>query len=120
MQDAIDEVAQGGGSVILKTVTANGTKTFAQILAEFASEISNLSDHSYIKLTKPTGVDIYNVCHIDSTAAYFVYSFLTSTAANMHSYIVGSTGYYYAWAGSTVTNTSSTVATSGLVFDLYK
>ena len=121
VQDAIDELAQGGsGAVVLKTVTADGSKTYAQILTELFSEIGNITSNSMLEVIGSTYTNVFHVSYYTSSMASFSQAFNFAASANINTYEISASGKRYEWAGSTINDDSSTVVTTGTKFNLYK
>lgn len=122
VQAAIDELALGGGSdVSLKaTVTADGVKTFSQILDELYPSIGTVKKNAYLKVTTSGHDDIYQLFNYSGTLVRFIKLQLTSsTVVIAQADCQASSSVYRTTSGVTVTDSSSTVPTSGDVFELY-
>jgi hypothetical protein len=123
VQAAIDEVAQGGGGghTVLKTVTADGVKTYGQIFGEFLSEVANINDFSIFVIDDGAGYK--RICQLVATngSDNMEFAFNRGRVAGYDGYdcqITASPAFLRTTSGSTADNTTS-VPTSGMVFTLY-
>ena len=126
VQDALDEVAQGGGSgVTLKyTASADGVKTHAQLLNEIATYITSnpINVNAYLEVTQYSEKFIARVTSIDAKTFGVIKA--RSTDIQLDTWDAGNEKYYAVGfvIASQQTNYfdfSSSVADSSLVIKLY-
>lgn len=119
VQDAIDELAQGGSTSPIKTVTSDGVKTQAQIVNEFFAELANIGLNSYFTVDNSGVITIGRLTKKDSTQALFSCTRIEGSSLETTCFTVASSSSVKVATGTTVTDASSTVITSGIVFSLY-
>lgn len=113
---AINEVAQGGGGLsIIKTVTADGVKTLGQILSEFASELADIKVNSIFT----NGDEVYHTAALYNNMAVFTNTRVSTTKYELYEARIAASGVMIYSNNGTNTDASSTVPTSGVVFNLY-
>ena len=119
VQDAIDELAQGGSISPIKTVTSDGVKTQAQIVNEFFAELANIGLNSYFTVENSGVLTIGRLTKKDSTQAIFSCTRIEGSSLETTCFTVASSSSVKVATGATVTDASGTVITSGIVFSLY-
>lgn len=118
--NAINEVA-GGGLSIIKSVTADGVKTYSDILDEFWSEHTNVKANSMFSLIDSGNSErVASLSVISASTIDFEHVFLRTGGYGGYSFQLRSSGSSVAYGNnSTITDISSTVPTAGVVFNLY-
>lgn len=115
--NAINEV--NAKPAITKTVTADGVKTYAQILGEFVSEIDNLKADSVFEINIGTSTSFMQIVSKTASSAEFSKTVFRNTAWYASDVIIATSGSYYEGTNGTQTDNSSSVVPSGYVFNLY-
>lgn len=122
VQDAIDEVAQGGGGggpVVIKTVNSDGSMSNAQIMAALSTELADINMNSYLVVTISGAKSKYVIGYLSATEAWFSKVTADTTVLRTASWVIGATGKYYEATGTTLSDQSATVPPAGYVYELY-
>ena len=82
VQAAIDELAQGGGSVTPISLTASSTDTFGAVCTAIfnAIDLTKITPHSVIKWNEPTVSYVYHLGYLTATEVRYVRSGLSASA----------------------------------------
>ena len=121
--NAINEVnaGLGGSSAPLKTVTADGIKTYSQLIDELFSVIANISNHSILKIETSSATYILQLV-IFAAGTVAEYSLTTHRVAGFTGKtvrILSSASQYLGGTGGTISDDSSVVPTSGEKISIY-
>ena len=122
INEVVNEIPSGGSGLnIIKSVTADGVKTYSQILSELFSENANIKVNSKLELLVSTNDS--RVCSLVSkndTATEFVEIKTRPNGIDAYDFIMlASSGNYYRTSVGTTSNESNTVVPVGYVFNLY-
>lgn len=119
VQGAVDELANKlGTEQLLKEVTADGVKTYSELLVELYTALSAYSGFTQLRIGasyySPVGATTFNRIRYSSNAFHFEAITIGSSNATYH---VGDMSDGGSW---THTNNSATVPTEGIKIGAYK
>lgn len=98
------------------SVTANGVKTYAALLAELFALVdrSKISDKAVLRI----GQYVFQLLRVQTNDIWFSFCQCGNDSIAIRTAIVGATSYLYNWNGSTYSSIGSSVPTNGDVFKL--
>ena len=106
---------------VVKTVTADGVKTYANLLNEFAEDVLTDPYDCIFELTGGATSFYTFPTRQDATSIEFSELRIRSAGINGHAFVIAATNSkYYSIANGTVSDSSSVAPSAGTIFTLYK
>ena len=119
VQDAIDEVAQGGGGSSSVSVTGDGTKTFSQLLNELYAliNLSNVTAKSVLVTKETSQTRYYHICELKTGTIVATTTSCDNTSIYAFRIDCKASSSAIAYRDSTYHDESSNVVASGSIIE---